>query len=320
MARARAVDRRGADPRTGMFSEEFVRLARAVLEDGTAVADERARSCACTTGPGGARLLACRHCGELARCTRCGAAASRPREEDVLRCPRCGETRPVVCAACGRLRMKTLRAGVSRSARSSTALLGTAVGEVAGAIVAEVRSPHAGRAGGGRHRGRAAPGAACDRGGLPRHRPSPAGATISATEDTLALLVRAAGWSEPGAPARRGPACRSRPGSPTILSLAVSQGEPATVLGEEVAIRRASGLPPFASLALVSGTSRRFYADALEREASGPATSASVSVSRPWRRPLLGAGRPDGPLCDLLARVPRPPGRGLRVEVDPVAL
>ena len=27
------VDRRGADPRSGMFSEEFVRLARSVLDD-----------------------------------------------------------------------------------------------------------------------------------------------------------------------------------------------------------------------------------------------------------------------------------------------
>jgi hypothetical protein len=34
---------------------------------------------------------------------------------------------------------------------------------------------------------------------------------------------------------------------------------------------------------------------------------------------LVRAGA-HGPLCDLLARVPRPPGRGLRVEVDPVAL
>ena len=26
------------------------------------------------------------------------------------------------------------------------------------------------------------------------------------------------------------------------------------------------------------------------------------------------------PLCDLFARVPRPPGRGLRIEVDPASL
>ena len=68
------VDRRGADPRSGMFSEEFVRLARAVLDDADATRSG-ARWSASTTAPGGARLLACRHCGELARCARCG----RPR-------------------------------------------------------------------------------------------------------------------------------------------------------------------------------------------------------------------------------------------------
>jgi hypothetical protein len=34
---------------------------------------------------------------------------------------------------------------------------------------------------------------------------------------------------------------------------------------------------------------------------------------------LLRADTHD-PLCGLLARTPRPPGRGLRVEVDPVSL
>ena len=69
---------------------------------------------------GGARLLACRHCGELARCARCGAAAARPRDEEVLRCPRCGETRPCrLCARAGGLRMKTLRAGSEPAARGA---------------------------------------------------------------------------------------------------------------------------------------------------------------------------------------------------------
>jgi primosomal protein N' (replication factor Y) (superfamily II helicase) len=81
------VDRRGADPRTGMFSEEFVRLARAVLGDPTAAA--RGPLVCVYNRRGGARLLACRHCGELARCTRCGAAAARPRDEEVLVCSRC---------------------------------------------------------------------------------------------------------------------------------------------------------------------------------------------------------------------------------------
>ncbi|HEY6472339.1 MAG TPA: hypothetical protein VIY26_05575, partial [Acidimicrobiales bacterium] len=125
------VDRRGADPRTGMFSEEFVRLARSVLDDEGA-ARERGPLVCVYNRTGGARLLACAHCGELAQCTRCGAAVVRPRDEEILRCPRCGETRPVVCPHCGRLRMKTLRAGVSRLREELAALLGVPVGEVSG--------------------------------------------------------------------------------------------------------------------------------------------------------------------------------------------
>ena len=66
------VDRRGADPRSGMFSEEFVRLARAVLDDPGAVATRGPLVCVYNR-TGGARLLACSHCGELARCARAAA-------------------------------------------------------------------------------------------------------------------------------------------------------------------------------------------------------------------------------------------------------
>ncbi len=184
------VDRRGADPRTGMFSEEFVRLARAVLGDRAAA--ERGPLVCVYNRTGGARLLACGHCGELARCTRCGAAASRPRDEAVLRCPRCGDTRPVVCAACGRLRMKTLRAGVSRLREELAALLGVEVGEVAGprARTAEPALP-------------ATPVLVGTEAVLHRVRHAAAvafldidlhllAARLTAVEDTLALFVRAA--------------------------------------------------------------------------------------------------------------------------------
>ncbi len=314
------VDRRGADPRTGMFSEEFVRLARAVLEGGTAEGTRGPLVCVYNR-TGGARLLACRHCGELARCTRCGAAAGRPREEEVLRCPRCGATRPVVCATCGRLRMRTLRAGVSRLREELEALLGTAVGEVAGP-----------RRGGAEPALPATPVVVGTEAVLHRVRHATAVAfldidlhllapRLSATEDTLALLVRAArlvGARGTGGPWARVQVQTRVPDHPVLL--AVSKGEPATVLSEEVAIRRASGLPPFSSLALVSGTVAPLYADALEREAGGPATSASVSVSPLGDGRFLVRADAHGPLCDLLARVARPPGRGLRVEVDPVAL
>jgi primosomal protein N' (replication factor Y) len=315
------VDRRGADPRSGMFSEEFVRLARSVLSD--AAARRRGPLVCVYNRTGGARLLACRHCGELAQCARCGAAAALPRGEQVLRCPRCDETRPVVCAACGRLRMKTLRAGVSRLREELAALLGADVGEVAGPRAAGAESPlpatpvlvgteavlHRVR--------RAAAVAFLD---IDLHLLAP---RLSATEDTLALFVRAARLVGPrgtGAPWARMQAQTRVPDHPLLQAVAL--GEPTAVLEEEVAIRRSSALPPFAALAVVSGALAPVYAESLRREVDdGLATGgAAVSVAPLGDDRFLLRADTHTPLCDLLARTPRPPGRGLRVEVDPVSL
>jgi primosomal protein N' (replication factor Y) len=310
------VDRRGADPRSGLFSEEFVRLARAVL---AGAAPARGPLVCVYNRTGGARLLACRHCGELARCARCGAAATRPPDAEVLQCPRCGETRPVVCASCGRLRMKTLRSGVSRLREELAALLGVEVGEVAG------------RRGGGPdpalpdapvlvgteavlHRvRRAASVAFLD---VDLHLLAP---RLSATEETLALLVRAGrlvgprGSAEPWARVQ----VQSRvPDHPVLL--AVAQGEPEPVLRAELAMRREAGLPPFAALALVSGVRAPAFADALVREAA--TGEGTVAVSSLGEDRFLVRAVAHEPLCDLLSRTPRPPGRGLRVEVDPETL
>jgi len=323
------VDRRGADPRTGIFSEEFVRLARAVLGDPDPDPDPDAAG---TRGPlvcvynrtGGARLLACRHCGELACCARCGAASGRPRDEAVLRCPRCGETRPVVCTACGRLRMKTLRAGVSRLREELEALLGVAVGEVAGSrgggpdpvlpatpvLVGTEAVLHRVR--------RAAAVAFLD---VDLHLLAP---RLSANEDTLALFVRAARLvgARGSAPAWARVQVQTRvPDHPVLV--AVSKGEPAPVLAEEVTARRVSALPPFAALALVSGAHAPAYADALAEDVRATASASAPdgpTVSALGEGRFLVRSETHAPLCDLLARVPRPPGRGLRVEVDPAAL
>ena len=319
------VDRRGADPRTGMFSEEFVRLARAVLDDPAAAG--RGPLVCVYNRTGGARVLACRHCGELARCTRCGAAASRPREEEVLRCPRCGDTRPVVCAACGRLRMKTLRAGVSRLREELAALLGVEVGEVAGP-----------RAGSAEPALPAAPVLVGTEAVLHRVRHAAAvvfldidlhllATRLTAIEDTLALLVRAArlvGARGTGPPWARVQAQTRVPDH--ALLVAVSKGEPQPVLDEEAAVRRLSALPPFAALAVVSGVLAPDYALALSQQAATATATATgaeagaVTVSPLDEGRFLLRAATHGPLCDLLARVPRPPGRGLRVEVDPPTL
>ncbi len=313
------VDRRGADPRTGMFSEEFVRLARSVLDDHTT--DGRGPLVCVYNRTGGARLLACRHCGELARCGRCGAAAAKPRDEAMLRCPRCGESRPVVCVVCGRLRMKTLRAGVSQLREELTALLGVEVGEVAGprrgqtepalpsgpVLVGTEAVLHRVR--------RAAAVAFLD---IDLHLLAP---RLSATEDTLALLVRAARLVGARGDAPTGARVQVQTRVPEHPVLAgVARGEPAAVLAEEVALRRASMLPPFSALALVSGALAPAYAEALIREAESGPGGGDISVSPLDEGRFLLQAPEHGPLCDILASTPRPPGRGLRVEVDPPTL
>jgi primosomal protein N' (replication factor Y) (superfamily II helicase) len=330
------VDRRGSDPRSGMFSDEFVRLARSVLVDDATV--ERGPLVCVYNRTGGARVLACRHCGELARCARCGAAAAQPRGEQVLECPRCGDSRPVVCASCGRLRMKTLRAGVSRLRDELEALLGVEVGEVAGPASAgsEPPVPTAPVLVGTEavlHRVRRA--AAVVFLDIDLHLLAP---RLSATEETMALFVRAArlvGTRSTGSPWARLQVQTRVPDHPLLA--AIARGEPAEVLAEEVAIRRASALPPFAALALVSGVLAPTYAESLRREADAPTdptgpTGSTVPTDPTGPAPTTTSVSPLGDdrfllradthesLCDLLARTPRPPGRGLRVEVDPLSL
>jgi primosomal protein N' (replication factor Y) len=312
------VDRRGADPRSGMFSEEFVRLARSVLDDPEQM-DRRGPLVCFYDRTGRARLLACAHCGELAQCTACGAAVAQ--HGSGLRCPRCGVERPLICAACGRLRMKTLRAGVTRLREEVAALLGAEVGEVSGP---------------GRSRGGGATG-----GDVPKtpvlmgteavlHRIRRASAVVfldidlhllaprfSATDETLALVARA---SRLVGPRHVGPGTarllvQTRvPDHPVLL--AVARGEPAAVAESEESLRRSAGLPPFSALAAASGPLAPEYLDALRPVG----LERGVSFSElPDGRYLIQAPGHDE-LCDLLASVPRPGGRGLRIEVDPAAI
>jgi primosomal protein N' (replication factor Y) len=315
------VDRRGADPRSGMFSEEFVRLARVVLDDRLAAA--RGPFVCVYNRTGGARLLACAHCGELAQCARCGAAVARPKDEELLRCPRCGETRPIVCPHCGRLRMKALRVGVSRLRDDLAALLGVDVGEVAGSQPDPDRQHQATTPSPPEpvligteavlHRVRRASAVAfLD---IDLHLLAP---RLSATEDTLSLLVRAGRLVGPrgtGAPWARVLTQTRVPDHPVLA--AVAAGDPARVLEAEADIRRAAALPPFSAVALVSGALGGAYAEALAAAATGrpqisiaPLDEARFLVQAPDHREL----------CDLLAATSRPSGRGLRVEVDPRAL
>ena len=120
---------------------------------------------------------------------------------------------------------------------------------------------------------------------------------LSATEDTLALLVRAArliGGRGSGPPWARVQVQTRVPEHPVLT--AVAGGEPAAVLAEDVALRRASSLPPFSALALVSGALAPTYAEALTRESeSSEALEGGLGFGigrRPVPRPGPGPRRP----------------------------
>jgi primosomal protein N' (replication factor Y) len=143
-----------------------------------------------------------------------------------------------------------------------------------------------------------------------------------AAEQALALLARAArlvagsggGGGGGGGAGDRAPGrvvVQTRQPRDPVLVAAVS-ADPGVLATAEAEVRRALTLPPFSALAMVSGAAAEAYGGALRDRAPG-----EVEV----RGPVDGAWSVRAPdhavLCDLLAMVPRPPGR-LRVEVDPV--
>jgi primosomal protein N' (replication factor Y) len=108
-ARMEVIDRRGDDPRTGLWSTRVVDLVRG---DG--------RVLCVLNRTGRARLLRCGTCGTVATCERCASAVHQDATGDLV-CDRCGMTRPTVCAACGASKLKALRIGTARAAEELTA-------------------------------------------------------------------------------------------------------------------------------------------------------------------------------------------------------
>jgi primosomal protein N' (replication factor Y) len=223
--------------------------------------------------------------------------------------------------------MKTLRAGVSRLREEVAALLGTEVGEVSGPSVVRSRSAGTAAPSGGDaipatpvligteavlHRVRRA--AAVVFLDIDLHLLAP---RFSATDETLALLVRA---SRMVGPRHVGPASarlllQTRvPDHPVLV--AVARGDLSEVAEAEESMRRSARLPPFSALASLSGPLAAGYADALRLAGAGTGVTLSELPDGGY---LVQAPDHDA-LGDLLAAVPRPGGRGLRVAVDPAAI
>lgn len=309
------VDRRDDDPRTGLFSERLRAAVREVLDR------PEGRVVCVLNRTGRVPLLACRQCGALARCTRCGAAVvlvatDRTAAEDVadhgpdtgaadaLVCRRCGDRRPVLCATCDATTFRTLRMGVTRAAEE----LGVLVGAPAAELTAQSAED-------GFEDARLVVGTEAALHRLPgadllavldfdQHLLAP---RFTAAEDALALLARAAGLL--GARARNGRLLvQTRLPEHDAVRAAV-RADPALLTDSERPLRVALRLPPFGALALARGSGAAALADALSRR-----PGVTTSSAGPERR--LVRADDHGVLCDALAATARP--AGVRVEVDPV--
>jgi primosomal protein N' (replication factor Y) len=320
------VDRRREPPGLGLFSERAVAALRAAITSPAGDPERIGVRAVCVLNrKGRARLLACGACGELARCERCEAAVA---EVDsgatdngnadggavrILACRACGFTRPRLCARCGSTRLKVLRSGVTRVREDLAALLpgvgvamvDAATGELPGepvligteAVLHRV-APHPG--------GSTSLVVFLDFDGellAPRFR---------AGEQALWLVVRAARLVGPRAAGGR-VLVQTRLPRHEVIEAAVG-ADPGRLADAERPRRQLLDLPPFASLARLTGDAPALAAAAGALRTCGLGVSSGTDGAVLVRAPSVDA------LADALAAAlaaGRPAGR-LRAEVDPL--
>lgn len=255
-----------------------------------------------TNDTGRARLLACRQCRSLTRCERCDAAVGLS-DDGSLVCRRCDMVRPPVCLVCGAGRFANLRPGVTRLREELEAAAGRRVVAITGAS-SETPEPSGVYVGteAALHRVETADVVAfldIDRELLaPRYR---------AGEQALALLVRAARLV--GARGRGGRLLvQTFIPDHEVLQAAVA-ADPGILATAERERRAMLGLPPFGALAEISGAGSESFVESLR--SGGDATIVAVDDQY-----LVRAADWDT-LGELLATGVRPPGKRLRIAVDP---
>ncbi|MFM8303561.1 MAG: hypothetical protein ACKOA9_04580 [Actinomycetota bacterium] len=298
------VDVRDDPPGTGICSLALGPAIHRALDAG-------GRAIVVVNRKGRARLLACRACAALARCTTCGAAVGQP--DDVLECPRCAATRPPVCGECGATRFRPVRPGVHAVRDDVAALVPRtpvadvdaatdAVGDEAVLVGTEAVLHRVLR--GSRPPVRLVAFLAFDEELLaPRYR---------AHAQALWLLVRGARLLGGRADGGRLLVQTRMPDHPVLR--AARTGDPTDLVAEDTAVRRALAFPPFGAVAEVSGVAAAVALAANALRAAGLAVTGGEDGPALVRSPS-----PDA-LADGLAATDLGPARGLgrlRVAVDP---
>ena len=297
-AQLEVIDRRGDDPRMGLYSERLVTILR-----------EAGKAVCVLNRTGRARLLACAACGELARCERCGSAVSQAADTQSgnsgLVCESCGLGRPEICASCTSTVLRRLKVGVTRAREELELLTGRDVGEVTAStgelpatdlLIGTEAVLH-----------RLSPGDGCrcvvfidfdQELSAPRFR---------AAAESLSLLSLASRLV--GGRQGRVAVQTRQPEHPAIRSALLAR--PALLSDWDTEMRRSLRLPPFSAIAVVSGEGAPDYVAGLaERE-------VEILGPRDGQWMVKAAGHEA--LAEALASVPRPTAR-LRVAVEPARL
>jgi primosomal protein N' (replication factor Y) len=248
--------------------------------------------------PGRARLLACRSCKALQRCTACDAAVTQGDDGQFV-CRRCGLIRPPVCQACGSTAMANVKPGVSRLREELAAAANREVFAVTGESAGKL--PTADVYVGTEavlHRVRNIDTVAFldfDAELLaPRYR---------AAEQVMALLVRAGRLVGPRGGGGRVLVQTHVPHHELLQAVVLA--DPLRLVDGELARRRRFGLPPFGALAAVEGSAASDFAAVTGLEAA-PTAKGVLLRATSWDE-----------LASALESAPRPKGSRLRVEVDP---
>lgn len=318
------IDRRGDDPRSGLYSMTLAEIIRQAL-----ARDDRVVACVLNR-TGRLRLLGCNTCGEIARCTDCGGAMrqqtrSAPGEAELLTCSICGRTRPVICAKCGGGVLKAIRVGVTRAAEELRALVGVPTRLVTGerdfssdtdVVTGDERVVVGTEA--VLHRLRAASLVVfLD---FDQHLLAP---RFVAAEESLALVCLA-GRLVGGRGQHRGESFRRRLVIQSrlvdhVVLQAARAGDPDLVRASELERRREVNLPPFSAMALISGEETQSVVARLEVDPEieiGAFDEIAGTKGRPSSTRYLVRANSIDVLCAKFTGL-GPLGPGVRVEIDP---
>lgn len=308
------IDRRGDDPRSGLYSETAIVRARAALATGAG----RGRPVVFILNrTGTARVVRCGTCGSLARCENCGAGLAKAASSNLV-CPRGCAPQPPICPECGSGRLKLHALGTKRVASDLGALLGVPVAEVTGGDDRVAAANTA--AGAAAPLDPAAQVVAGTEAALHRV-PSAslvvfldfdlelASPRLRGEENALSLLAYAS--RVVGGRRRDGRVLvQTRIPDHEVLAAALS-ADPGLVSGPERERRARLRLPPYGALALLTGPEAGRLAQHLEAENQLEAAETE--------RGFLVRAPDEQALCDALGAA-RPLEADVRIEVDPLRL